>query len=842
MFVLASLAELYGFCNRWQAATLRPVGVLLAICIGFAGVALGQAQAMPAGETESSAGAPTQSAQESQTPPGNPTVAPRALGSLEVEYPKEATGEATVELLVLVDTQGRVADVQVARGEPPFSSAALAEAAGWLFVPAQRSGQAVAARIRVQVLFTPTIVEQQETRPEADATPEPVAQPIAPDVSGKTASIDVVVAGERTSGVRKLGRGEVRQMPGAFGDPFRAIEALPGVTPVASGLPYFYVRGAPPGNVGYFFDEVTVPLLYHVAAGPGVIHPAFIDNVNLYSGAYPSKYGRYAGGIVAGDVAQPEQRLRGEASLRLVDAGGFVEVPFAEGLGSAMFAGRYSYAGLVVSQLAPDVSLGYWDYQGRVSYALESGETVSVLGFGSHDFLAANNQAGERQQVLDVTFHKVNTRYTKELDERNSFSLMLALGLVGSEVGGDPDDSGEALDLATRSVGGRLDYSHRSSPKLLFRSGVDVDFSRFQVDINTANNDDNGNPISPGTPLPVEERALRAERKLLPFPGFPESVLDVLSTARRSGAQGTVDSRFLSRDDILSGVWIEGVWNTAGFVTVTPGLRFDLYDTGGQLAYAVEPRLAVRYDLHPRVSVTHDFGVAHQPPSVVVPVPGLGGAASAGLQRAVQSSAGVEVKMPLKLTSSLTVFQNATFNGTDVLSTAALQNSDARTNSFDDRTTNHSYGVEFYLKRALTAKLGGFFSYTLSRSLRSVGRVSAVAGFDRTHVFNAAMVYDLGRRWRLGSRVVLYSGIPAQVAYIEAIEDPVRTPWFYRLDWRLEKRWSIGSEGAWWAMVAEVLNTTLHKEVLQTSCYAYGCRNNAIGPVTIPSIGVEASF
>ena len=50
-----------------------------------------------------------------------------------------------------------------------------------------------------------------------------------------------------------MGRAEVlRQLPGAFGDPFRALDALPGVTPIVSGLPFFYVRGAPPANVGYF--------------------------------------------------------------------------------------------------------------------------------------------------------------------------------------------------------------------------------------------------------------------------------------------------------------------------------------------------------------------------------------------------------------------------------------------------------------------------------------------------------------------------------------------------------------------------------------------------------------
>lgn len=114
--------------------------------------------------------------------------------------------------------------------------------------------------------------------------------------------------------------------------------------------------------------------------------------------------------------------------------------------------------------------------------------------------------------------------------------------------------------------------------------------------------------------------------------------------------------------------------------------------------------------------------------------------------------------------------------------------------------------------------------------------------FDRTHVVNFALAYELGRRWRAGGRFLVYTGIPAEVAYLAAASNPPRTPPYYRLDFRIEKRWLIGDSGAWWALVLEVLNTTLNKEVLEKSCYAYGCREQAIGPVTIPSIGVEAAF
>src|SRR5262249_8806578 len=164
------------------------------------------------------------------------------------------------------------------------------------------------------------------------------------------ASDEVVVRGARQeAGQTSFSGGEVRQIPGAFGDAFRAIEALPGVTPLVTGLPFFFVRGAPPGNTGYFLDGVRVPLLYHRVLGPGVVHPGIIDLVDFYPGGYPARFGRFAGGTLSGETLPPADKFHGEGNIRIFDSGALVESPFADGHGSALLAGRYSYTALVIS-------------------------------------------------------------------------------------------------------------------------------------------------------------------------------------------------------------------------------------------------------------------------------------------------------------------------------------------------------------------------------------------------------------------------------------------------------------------------------------------------------------
>jgi hypothetical protein len=74
-----------------------------------------------------------------------------------------------------------------------------------------------------------------------------------------------------------------------------------------------------------------------------------------------------------------------------------------------------------------------------------------------------------------------------------------------------------------------------------------------------------------------------------------------------------------------------------------------------------------------------------------------------------------------------------------------------------------------------------------------------------------------------------------------------RTSPFYRVDLRLEKRWPFAKDG-YIAFIAEGQNVTLRKEETSYGLSCMGtptttqCRPSSVGPITIPSVGVEASF
>jgi TonB family protein len=800
-------------------------------------------------------------------PPPSPAArtgelaAPTLLSDASVAYPSGATGDATVVLTITVNADGSVRSAAAAEANEPFSSVAVRAALGFRFEPAMRDGKPLAARIRIQLTFrapeppakppnNPAVIPSATNTPGSTNTPPASSSATAPKPPPRARPSDapdeVLVRGAHAEPSRSatLSRAEVRQIPGAFGDPFRAIEIMPGVTPIVSGLPFFFIRGAPPGNVGYFLDGVRVPYLFHVGAGPSVIHPGLVDRVDLYPGGYPARFGRYSGGIVSGESTPPSFVEHGEYNVRLFDAGGLLETPFADGRGTVLLGGRYSYTSALLTLLSSNTTLDYWDYQARVTYDVTPSDRIGVFAFGASDFLGQRTPTGT-DTVFGAEFYRVDARYDHVIDENGVMRTAVTGGIDRTRL-----DQGRFL--RDRLIGTRTEITYRLSPRALLRAGTDAQVDSYDIE---------------------------------------------LSSADQNAAAAKILGAFPSRDDIAFTTRGDVVFDVGRALQVTPGVRFDFFGSQGNTAFAIDPRLAARTEVTDHLRLLSAFGVAHQPPSFVIPVPGFQpGGLRGGLQSAVQESMGFELDLDPTTTATATVFKNAFFNLSDALSVtppvvsgcapgtfpgdtlagdpgtqpgagggggracgtarfpqgtvgpdrsggggqAAQSAGDTRNaTAFETRARGTAYGLELFLKRKLTSRIGGFVSYTLSRSTRSANNQDFIASFDRTHVLNAAIAVDLGRNWRAGTRGTFYTGLPK--AHDPTDPSATRLAPFFRLDLRLEKRWQLKGK-KWIAFVAEWMNATLSKESIGTSCTLSGCQETKIGPVTIPSIGVEGGF
>jgi hypothetical protein len=602
------------------------------------------------------------------------------------------------------------------------------------------------------------------------------------------APIEVTVEGQRAApGAEPITRAAARELPGSFGDPLRAVEAEPGVTPIVSGLPYFYVRGAPPASVGIFIDGIEVPLLYHAFFGPSVIHPGLFDRVDLYKGAAPVSYGRYAGAIIATETRAPRYDFNGEASLRIIDAGALVEAPFADGRGSALVSGRYSYTGLVLSLLT-NTKLQYWDYQTLDAYRLSSASTLSVFAFGAFDLFESGDRDLEGQIGGQTQFHRFDVRYDWIPDEKTRLRAAVTLGFDRT---GDEDGSGSLRDESARA---RLDFHHDPSAAFGIDAGGDVRLDTFRLAAST-------------------ERVDYSDLTTL----FP------------------------SRDDGTGGAYLGLRLQPERRVRFVPGVRADLYAVRGSVKGAIDPRFASEFQLSQRVTVEQSIGLSHQRPNFLPGVPAASvGTLQGGLESGAVFDAGVRYRPGADLTLAASVFRTAFYDVVDPVGSQRDFTIDR--GALNDRVTIQSEGVEARISRPLTRHVGGFLAYTFSHSERSHGAFASVSGYDRPHVLQAALTADFGWKVRGGARAVYYSGIPALLLDDGAphFSGSVRGPAFFRLDLRIEKRFDFGRP-RYLSVVAEVLNATGSEEVLRAECGTL-CQADKSGPVVLPSIGLEGGF
>lgn len=706
-------------------------------------------------------------------------------------YPDGAAGDAVVVLKLLVNAEGAVDGVTVLEGTSPFAEVAVAAARDFRFAPATVDGAPRGAYVQFRVEFTAPVEE-----PAPPAAPVPAAANRGEINSSESAApspaepveVEVAVRGVRRPGTSRVVADALSQvLPGAEGDPVRAIESMPGVVPILASGPFLGLRGASAGMVGYEFDGIAVPYLYHLGRGPAVLHPWLIESASLYPTGGPARLGRAGGGFLEAKGAAPEGRLRGTFRVRATDSAIGIEAPFADGRGSFMAAGRYSYTAGLVGLVAPDFSLDYWDYQARASYQLGPRQRIEVLGFGAGDRSAQRQDDDAMEDLFHASFHRAAIRYVQENPNGAWHRQSVTFGH-------DRWDSNQS-DYRPRSVQGNV------------RAEGQVPIGRALA-------------LAYGSDAQLREQ----------YDNF--------------ATQDSPDLSSYTRSDVNLAAWSELLGRWGERFDYSLGLRADLFTSTatpvspGAAFGSVSPRIALSYQLASWARLHESFGLGSQPRSPSQRPPGRVQSAAGGLEWTALADVGVEWKLPWELTLDTTLFRSAFFHVGD---TEALRYLEGQPSDLD-RGQGQAYGLEVSLQRNLARRLRGFVSYTLSRSERSIGRVTAPAQYDRTHIVDVAFAYDFGKGWGLSSRATYYTGFPARVESVPLLEADVRASDYFQLDWQVAKRFTLDQTGRSISVTLGVLNTTLSKEANDAYCNASACGESLVGPATIPTIGVEGEL
>jgi TonB family protein len=643
---------------------------------------------------------------------------------------------------------------------------------------------------------------------------------------------ETIVEGERERlevTKRTVDRRMMTTVPGTFGDPIRVIQNLPGMarTPYLSG--FLLIRGSNPDDSGVFVDGHSVPLLYHFLGGPSVLNPEFLEEVHLYPGGFPARFGRYHGGVVEVETRPTtSDGVHGSADVDLIDTGVYLRAPLGKRVTIAA-AGRRSYIDQLLPYFLPEPDMGetlivvpvYYDYQLRLDVDLPGKDTLSFLLFGSDDTLDVLSTDAEAEATFDLDTHigfdRLRATYTTPLAGALTLSLSPMIGRDVVSVAGGVQSS---LAVTNQVVGLRERVTGPLADNLRLDTGIDLEYRKTTFKLNAAITDD-VRPIGDGGEIEI-----------------PPELFEQTADTYQLGLHGDV------------------AWDVGHGVRLIPGARLDGYLLSGEPRWSFDPRLVVRWTAAPPTTFKVYLGKFTKPP----PPEGLDarfGNPALGLERGIHTGVGIEQRFPYRLFLDVDLYyidrrNQANFTG-DI-----RQREDGTFDPvyFENEGQTDSFGLELMLKHDVTRNFYGWIGYTLSRSTQKQNDDAQrrPTAFDQPHNLILVASYRTDGGWELGVRFRAVSGrpeTPIMGSTFDSDDDEYqplqgdsrsgRASFFHQLDVRAEKTWLFKT----WMVGAylDVLNV-YNAENPEATQWDYRYRDSAPlrGLPIVPTLGVRGQW
>lgn len=838
---------------------------------------------------------------------------PKLVHFVEAELSSELAGdlasrEAEVLLNLDVDEAGKVTQVAVERsGGPGFDEAAVAAAKQFVFEPATQGQKPVPSRVTYRYRFvqravtpppTPTVspvpfsgvvLRRGDRVPLAgvdvaldegdgtlttvtgargefrfdEVTPGPHKVHLrgatigALDVpvtlhAGKRLEVTYYVAAKeqyattvRTRRVvqetveQSIPIEEVRRIPGTQGDTIKAIQNLPGVArpPFNGGL--VVVWGSGPNDTRTYVDGVFIPTLFHFSGLRSTVNSELVQSLTLLPGGYGADYGRGLGGVVEIESRAPRtDGYHGFAQIDLIDISAGIEGPITDKL-SFSVAGRVSWINLFLPAfLTSDVQTSprYWDYQAKLRWRPTSRDDVDFFAFGSDDRLTLllKDPDPTLTQAFDTHtyYHRVLGRWTHRFANRATFTLTPS---VGYDL---PYNLGVGLGSSPFLIqNGQIEYNLRALARIPLTSwlridaGLDYEGTRYTL--NATQNVDGGlregdNGGFGGLGGPDATRGVATDRLLL--------------YTNHTAPHAALTFELLGKRLILR-----------------PQVRFETLSFSGypgtpraftRSAFLPEPRITVRYQVHPKVSLDAAVGVYHQPAGSA-DLSAVFGNPRLLPQYGVHYVLGVKVNV----TSTLHIEAQGFYKELrDLVVRGITVGSPPLTSDGIGR----AYGGEVLVRQSLWKNFFGWVSYTFSRSERrdhpELGTPWRRFQYDQTHILTLIASYKLPYGFQVGLRFRYATGnpyTPVVRSYFDSNSGnyiPIfgqtysgRLPSFNQLDLRVDKTFTFKR----WRLVAYLDIENLYAaRTAETAVFNYNYKQVAFvnGLPFLPVIGVRGEF
>ncbi len=636
-------------------------------------------------------------------------------------------------------------------------------------------------------------------------------------------------AKKRDDTTRTMKAEQFLTVPGANGDPVKAVQNLPGVSRAQGFSSQVVIQGSAPKDTSYLMDSHDVPLIFHFGGLTSVITPEAIEQVDYLSAGYGPEYGRALGGLVGLKTRDPSpDQTKGFAFVDIFKSGGLVEGPLNDS-SSYLLTARYSYLGFILAEAAKKekgfdltVAPSFGDFAGIYKKKLSETDELKVLTILSHDELKfvlnepLRTDPSLRGNFSNSTdFFRIIPQWQRRIGTDEAYRVSFGLGEDKFNV-----DAGDIfLHTKAQVVTHRAEWEKRFKPSWVSYLGLDARYARESAVFKVPNVSNEGGVRNPISSVESIERQLERDVWLL-GPYWRNSV-KVPETA----------------------------W------TLMPSLRLDYFSPTRETL--PQPRLAARYDASPSLYYRAATGLYRQPPLVQELARGYGNP-DLKSPSALHYTAGFDKDFRGDSSDGFTLQASLflrTFDHLVVRSTRTIDRDGVRSfENYNNEGSGRAYGTELLL-RYDHKPWSGWLAYTLSRSTRQQpGQSEYVFEYDQTHNINLVGAYETSGNWRYSSRLRYVSGnpyTPVTGGVFDADNDvylPVRGGFysqrlssFVQLDVRVDKKWIFDS----WILTAylDVQNATNRKNTESIGySYDFSERQDVTGLPLLPTFGLRGDF
>ena len=202
---------------------------------------------------------------------------------------------------------------------------------------------------------------------------------------------------KRNTNIATLNYVQMTQTPSIGGKPdvIKTLSLLPGISSSQEGSSRMIVRGGDPGQNLYLFDNVPIIYINHLGGFMSVFNPDMINNIDVYKGAFPSRYGGKLSSVV--DITQREgdySTYKGSLSAGITDLSfnfegpaGFKNSSFIIGSRKTLFDPLMLTLQLLLNENDYVTAYGFHDFNGKFSWKPDKKNSFSLNFYQGDDYL-----------------------------------------------------------------------------------------------------------------------------------------------------------------------------------------------------------------------------------------------------------------------------------------------------------------------------------------------------------------------------------------------------------------------------------------------------------------------